>query len=292
MRWLSRPWQLAGMVLPALLIYSLYFTYPVVYSVVQSFTDAKAFGSSTLVGAENYGSMLEDPLFWSSLRNTAIILVIALVVLLPGAFGLALLLGRRIRGAGVMRALVFAPNVVAPILIGLIWVFILDPHLGVLNELFRLVGVAEPPEWIGGTTLSPYSIGGVYVWQTVGFIMTIFYAGLKMLPGDVMEAAALDGAVGVKRLRYVTVPMLRETIGITTVLVITGSFKIFELVVQLTGGGPVHLSETLVSYTYHVTFGLQNYGYGMALAVVTSVLGVGVALGYLAFLRRGSGGTA
>jgi raffinose/stachyose/melibiose transport system permease protein len=80
--------------------------------------------------------------------------------------------------------------------------------------------------------------------------------------------------------------MLQETVGITTVLVITGSFKIFELVVQLTGGGPVHLSETMVSYTYHVTFGIQKYGYGMALAVVTSLLGVVVALGYLAFLRR------
>ncbi|WP_225755217.1 carbohydrate ABC transporter permease [Actinotalea sp. Marseille-Q4924] len=286
MNWLSTRPKLALMLAPALIVYTLYFAYPIVYSIYQSFTDARAFGSSTLVGFENYRTMAEDALFWNSLRNTGIIVALALLILLPGAFALALLLSRRIRGAGTLRALVFAPNVIAPILIGLIWVFILDPHIGLVNELLRLVGVDNPPTWIGGITLAPYSIGSVYVWQTIGFIMTIFYAGLRMLPHDVMEAAALDGASGWKKIRYVTLPMLSETVGITTVLVITGTFKIFEIVVQLTGGGPVHLSETLVSYTYHVTFGIQKYGYGMALAVVTSVFGVVVALGYLAFLRR------
>lgn len=286
MKWLSKRWQLAAMLAPALIVYTLYFAYPIVYSIYQSFTDARAFGSTTLVGLDNYARMMQDSLFWNSLKNTGIILVIAVVLLLPGAFFLALILGRRMRGAGTLRAMVFAPNVIAPILIGLIWVFILDPHIGLVNEVLRALGAQDPPEWIGGTVLSPYSIGTVYVWQTVGFIMTIFYAGLQMLPHDVMEAAALDGATGWKRLRYVTIPMLQETVGIVTVLIITGSFKIFELVVQLTGGGPVHLSDTLVSYTYHVTFGIQKYGYGMALAVVTSLLGVAVALGYLAFLRR------
>lgn len=286
MKWLSRPRQIAVMLAPALIIYTVYFTYPIVYSVYQSLTDAEAFGSTELVGAENYARMLGDSLFWNSLKNTGIILVIAVALLLPGAFLLALLLGRTVRGAGALRAMVFAPNVVAPILIGLIWVFILDPHIGLVNEVLRRLGAMNPPEWIGGTVLSPYSIGAVYVWQTVGFIMTIFYAGLQMLPHDVMEAAALDGATGWKRLRYVTIPMLQETVGIVTILIITGAFKIFELVVQLTGGGPVHLSDTLVSYTYHVTFGIQKYGYGMALAVVTSLFGVLAGAAYVAFLRR------
>lgn len=286
MKWLSTRRQIAVMLAPALIVYTTYFAYPIVYSIYQSFTDAEAFGSTTLVGLENYARMAQDALFWSSMKNTGIILVLAVVLLLPGAFFLALLLSRQIRGAGALRATVFAPNVVAPILIGLIWVFILDPHIGLLNELLRGLGSEDPPQWIGGTVLSPWSIGTVYVWQTIGFIMTIFYAGLRMLPHDVMEAAALDGASGWKKLRHVTIPMLQETVGIVTVLIITGSFKIFELVVQLTGGGPVHLSDTLVSYTYHVTFGIQKYGYGMALAVVTSLFGVLVALGYMAFLRR------
>jgi raffinose/stachyose/melibiose transport system permease protein len=121
----------------------------------------------------------------------------------------------------------------------------------------------------------------------VGFILTIFYAGLRMLPRDVMEASELDGASKWQQLRYVTVPMLQETFGICTVLVITGVFKIFELVYVLTGGGPVHLSDVLVSYMYYVTFQLQSYGYGMSLAVIVCVLGVIVSLGYVVFRRRG-----
>ena len=286
MKWLSTRRALALMIAPALAVYSLYFAYPIAYSLYESFTDAQSFGSTKLVGLQNYADMLKDTLFLGSLRNTAIILLVAVLVLLPAAFFLALLLSGKLKGAGTLRAMVFAPTVIAPILIGLIWVFILDPQIGLVNSVLRGLGVHNPPQWIGGTTLSPWSIGFVYTWQSLGFIMTIFYAGIRMLPHDVMEAASLDGATPWQRLRYITVPMLHETFGITTVLIVTGVFKIFELVFQLTGGGPVHLSETLVSYTYWMTFTNQRYGYGMALAVIISLFGVVFTLAQLAFMRR------
>ncbi len=116
--------------------------------------------------------------------------------------------------------------------------------------------------------------------------MTIFYAGLQLLPPDVMEASALDGASRFQQTWYVTIPMMRETFAITTVLVITNVFKIFELVYQLTGGGPIHKSETLVSYMYFITFTSQQYGPGMAFAVIITILGAIVSVGYL-FLLRG-----
>ena len=133
--------------------------------------------------------------------------------------------------------------------------------------------------------LAPYSIALVFIWSTVGFAMTIFYAGLQMLPADVMEASALDGASGARKAWYVTIPMMRETFAITTILLITNVFKIFELVYQLTGGGPVHKSEVLVSYMYFVTFSSQQYGLGMAFAVVITALGAAATLGYLGLLR-------
>jgi raffinose/stachyose/melibiose transport system permease protein len=116
--------------------------------------------------------------------------------------------------------------------------------------------------------------------------MTIFYAGLQLLPNDVMEASALDGATTGKRTWYVTIPMMRETFAITTVLVITNVFKIFELVYQLTGGGPVHKSDVLVSYMYFITFTSQQYGQGMAFAIIITVLGALLSLGYLGLLLR------
>jgi raffinose/stachyose/melibiose transport system permease protein len=285
MTWLSRRWQLLLMLAPALLVYSVYLVYPLFYSIFYSFSDDNGVSSPKYVGAANYRQMANDTLFWSSLRNTMVILGIAVVLLVPLAFLLAVLLSGPVRGAGVLRALIFAPAIVAPILIGLIWVFILDPHIGLINAFLTSLGFTGP-QWIGGTTLTPLSVALVYVWQTIGFILTIFYAGLKMLPRDVLEASELDGASKWQQLRFVTVPMLQETFGICTVLAITGVFKIFELVYVLTGGGPVHLSDVLVSYMYYVTFTLQNYGYGMTLAVIVFLLGAIVSLGYLGFRRR------
>jgi len=159
--------------------------------------------------------------------------------------------------------------------------------VGLLNRLLGPIGIG-PIQWIGGNTLTPYAVSAVFIWSSVGFAMTIFYAGLQLLPTDVLEASNLDGASAWQRLRYVTIPMMRETFAIVTILLITNVFKIFELVYMLTGGGPVHRSETLVSYMYFVTFTNQRYGSGMAIAVVIFVLGALTSLAYMAAARRRS----
>jgi len=128
----------------------------------------------------------------------------------------------------------------------------------------------------------------VYIWENAGFIMTIMYAGLQMIPRDILEAASVDGATPSQRVRYITIPMLRDTLGICTVLVITGAFRIFELVFMLTGGGPVHTSDVLVTYMYYLTFTSFEYGPGMAIAVVTSGVSVIVFGTYLVVSQRRS----
>jgi raffinose/stachyose/melibiose transport system permease protein len=273
------------MVAPALILFTLFLVYPVVYSFVYSFTKFQGFGDPEFIGLQNYISLGKDPFFWRSLQNTIIILVVSLVILVPGSFALALLLRRKIPGGGALRALVFGPAIIAPILVGLIWVFLLDPKIGLLNRLLGFIGVA-PVQWIGGDTLTPYAVSLVFIWGSIGFAMTIFYAGRQVLPDDVMEASELDGATGFQQLRHITVPMMRETFAIVSILMITSVFKIFELVYMLTGGGPVHRSETLVSYMYFTTFTNQKYGLGMALAVIITVLGAVVSVAYLALSRE------
>lgn len=273
------------MIAPALVLFTLFVVYPVIYSMGFSFTRFRGFGAPDFIGLENYVSLGQDPFFWRALQNTVIILVVSIAVLVPASFGLALLLRRKIPGTGALRALVFGPAIIAPILIGLIWVFILDPKIGLLNRVLGLLGAA-PVQWIGGDTLTPYAVSLVFIWSSIGFAMTIFYAGRQVLPEDVMEASALDGATGLQQLRFVTIPMMRETFAIVTILMITNVFKIFELVFMLTGGGPVHRSETLVSYMYFTTFTNQKYGLGMALAVIITVLGAIVSIAYLAFSRE------
>jgi raffinose/stachyose/melibiose transport system permease protein len=286
MIWLSSRWRIAVMVLPSLILFTAFFAYPVLYGVGYSLTDAAGFSEPRLIGLDNYAALGEDPFFWLSLKNTVIILVVGVAFLVPASFALALLMQQRIRAAGALRALLFGPAIVAPILVGLVWVFILDPRIGLLNRLFVPLGLPRV-EWIGGDSLTPYSIALVFSWASIGFAMTIFYAGLQQLPDDVMEASSLDGATRRQQLFHITVPMMRETVGIVSILLITNVFKIFELVYMLTGGGPVHRSETLVSYMYFVTFTSQRYGSGMAIAVVVLVLGALTSLAYLLLARRG-----
>lgn len=275
------------MLLPALVFFTAFIAYPVLYALRISLSDFAGFGEARFVGVENYSCLADDPFFWTALRNTIVILVVAVVVVIPLSFGLALLLDRRLPAVGALRALVFAPAIIAPILVGLIWVFILDPSIGLVNRLLSLLGLPSV-EWIGGDTLSPYSIAMVFIWSTVGFTMTIFYAGLQQLPHEVIEASQIDGASFWQRQRHVVIPMMRETFGIVLVLVITNVFKIFELVYQLTGGGPVHRSETLVSYMYFVTFTNQKYGPGMAIAVIIFVLGAAISIVNLVLNRSRS----
>ncbi|PPF31750.1 sugar ABC transporter permease [Rathayibacter tritici] len=287
MTWVSSRWKITLMPLPALVFFTAFVVYPVLYSLGYSFTSFAGFGAATFNGLANYVALGSDPFFWQALSNTVIILIVSLAVLIPSSFALALLLQRHKRGGGLLRALVFGPAIIAPILVGLIWVFILDPKIGLLNRLLAPLGVPEI-QWIGGDTLTPYAVSLVFIWSSIGFAMTIFYAGLQQLPESIMEAGDIDGASGWQRLRYITVPMMNETFGIVTLLLITNVFKIFELVYMLTGGGPVHRSETLVSYMYFVTFTNQNYGSGMAIAVIVFVLGALVSGVYLALARRRS----
>jgi len=283
--WLSSRWKIALMIAPAAVLFTLFVIYPVIYSLGFSFTKFQGFGEPEFIGFDNYVTLANDPFFWQSMQNTLVILVVSIVLLVPLSFGLALLLRRRIPGVGALRALVFGPAIIAPILVGLIWVFILDPKIGLLNRLVTGAGLPAVA-WIGGDTLTPYAISLVFIWSSIGFAMTIFYAGLQVLPGDVLEASEIDGATGWQRLRFVTIPMMRETFAIVTILLITNVFKIFELVYMLTGGGPVHRSETLVSYLYFITFTNQQYGLGMAIAVIVTILGAAVSIGYLVLSRE------
>lgn len=285
MVWVSTRWKILLMLAPAVIVFTMFVAYPVVYSGIFSFTRFQGFGAPSWIGIDNYVALVNDPFFWQALQNTIVILIVSLAILIPASFALALLLQRVLVGGGALRSLVFAPAIIAPILVGLIWVFILDPKIGLLNRALGLVGI-PPVEWIGGDYLTPISVSIVFIWSSIGFAMTIFYAGLQMLPADVMEASSLDGATGWQQIWHIKIPMMRETFAIVTILMITNVFKIFELVYMLTGGGPVHRSETLVSYMYFVTFTNQQYGYGMALAVVITILGALVSVGYLVAVRR------
>ena len=156
-----------------------------------------------------------------------------------------------------------------------------------LNNILRSIGAGSlAKQWIGGTALSPYSMAIIYFWQQLGYLTTIFIAGLKMIPEEVLEAVKVDGANAVQRVFYVIIPMMRSSISTVIVLIITGIFKIFEIVQQTTGGGPNHMSETLVTYSYSMTFQSSEYGYGMSIATVTFLISLGITGIYFLFSKK------
>ncbi|MDF2959778.1 MAG: transporter permease [Paenibacillus sp.] len=287
MIWLSKRRYILFMLFPTLVIYLTYIILPVIVSFYYSLTEYSGIGAAKFVGLKNYTVLWEDPLFWISLKNTLIVLVVAVLLLLPGSFLLALLLNTKLKGSHAVKASNFAPSIVAPILVGLIWVFILDPQMGLVNVFLRNLGMEQLAlQWIGGASLTPYSVGVVFTWQMIGFNATIFLAGLKMIPRDVYESSSIDGAGKWQQLFLITIPMMNETVKINVVLIITGVFKIFETVFLLTNGGPNHLSEVMVTYMYNVTFTSGEYGYGMSIAVVTFLLTMIFSLVYMGLSKK------
>lgn len=282
MYWLSTKKAKIIMLLPTLIIYTIFIIVPVFVAIYYSFTEYSGLGKATFVGIHNYQKMFSDKLFRIALSNTLIVLICSLCFLLIGSFLVALLMNRSFRGNAFFKMVVFAPYVIAPIIIGIIWGYILNPNYGLLNNLLRTIGLdALAIEWIGGLKWSPLSIAIVFTWQIMGFHATIFLSGIKTIPDELYEACAIDGGNVIQKIFYVTIPMLKETIIINTVLIITGVFKIYELVVQLTGGGPSHMSELLTSYMYFTVFQSRKYGYGMAIAVTILVLSIAASFTYI-----------
>lgn len=287
MRWLSKTRYKIGFLVPTLLVYVVFIILPIFIAIGYSFTRYSGVGKARFIGLDNYKRLFHDQLFWKSLQNTAIIFVLASVLLLVLSFLLALLLNNKLKFADTSKALVFSPAIIAPIIVGIIWVYILDPKIGVINNILRSIGAGSlAKQWIGGTVLSPYSMAIIYFWQQLGYLTTIFIAGLKMIPEEVLEAVKVDGANAVQRVFYVIIPMMRSSTSTVIVLIITGIFKIFEIVQQTTGGGPNHMSETLVTYSYSMTFQSSEYGYGMSIATVTFLISLGITGIYFLFSKE------
>lgn len=273
MHWLSKKRYKICLVVPTLIVYMAFIILPIGMAIGYSFTKYSGIGKAKFNGITNYIRLFKDSLFWISFKNTMIMFIVAFLLLLTISFLIALLLNNKLKAVDFSKALIFSPAIIAPIIVGIIWVYILDPNIGIINSVLDAIGAsALKHKWIGGSVLSPYSIAVIYFWQQLGYLVTVFIAGLKMIPEEVMEAVKIDGASFWQKTLYVTIPMMKSTISTVSVLIITGVFKIFEIVQQTTGGGPNHLSETLVTYSYSMTFSSSDYGYGMSLATFTFVL--------------------
>lgn len=287
MHWFAKKKNYMIMLGPALVIYLAYIIIPLFVAVYYSFTNFRGVSAPDIVGFKNYIALFQDRFFWVSVKNTVIILVISICVLLPASLLLGLALNKPLKGINGYKALAFLPNIIAPLIVGLIWGFIFDPEMGLINGVLAKIGLESwQQDWIGGFVLTPYCVGVIYLWQNIGYYATLFVAGLKNIPVELYESSSIDGANKWQTLRYIILPMLKETISINIVLIVTGCFKVFELVYQLTNGSPNHMSEVLTTYMYNTTFISSKYGYGMSIAVTTCIATMCITIIYLRILRK------
>ncbi len=216
------------------------------------------------VGLSNYREMFADPLFWNALRNTALYALYVPVTMVL-ALGAAVLLNRPMRGVRVLRAMVFIPTVVSFAAIAIVWQWMFNADYGLLNFLFRSVGL-EAIDWLGNPSTALIAVMIVSAWIQIGYQMIIYLAGLQGIPSTLYEAASLDGASPRQRFRRITVPLLRPT---SVYLLVTGviwSFQVFTLVYVMTEGGPVHATDVLVYRIYQNAWEFRRMGYASAMS--------------------------
>jgi multiple sugar transport system permease protein len=276
-------------IVPAVIYLMLLSVFPFIYSVYLSLFDAKLtrLHRKYFVGLENYQNLLTDQLFLKSIQNTAVLTVssIALELLLGFAFAKVFLSLREMRTGQFLRSVAILPMMITPICVGLIFSYILNPTLGIMNYLLSGVGI-EPLSWFGDPSVALLSIILINVWQWTPFMMLLMLAGLVSIPQHLYEAAELENAKWHHVVRWIELPAIRDVILIGLILRVIDNLKLFDIVYVTTRGGPGDATELLTYFAYRQDFRFFQVGYGSAAAVIILIISIIVTTIAVYYLRR------
>lgn len=290
----SRPGVQAALLIgPALLIYVVFAFFPILDVAWLSFHKWNGLSAQRpFVGFANYvGIFTKDPVFWVAFRNTVIWTILS--VLIPPLIGLGLALGlnQPIFGRNTLRAIFYLPVIIAPIAVATIWRWMYDPFFGLFNLVLISAGLQSwVHDWLGSPAIALYSAFVAYLWQSVGFSMVLFLAGLQGVERSLVEAARIDGAGRWKTFQHVTLPALQTTIAIVVVLAIINSLKAFDIIYGLTGGGPAQATQMLALWAFTQSMQIFDFGRGSAISVVLLLVTLAVVLPYMRWARSRAGG--
>ena len=283
--------ELAGLwfVLPALVIYLMFFGLPFLATVGLSFTDWNGIGWPDFTGIANYARLAVDGAMWSALTNNMIWVVLGTAVPVIVGLILAVMLWSDARGSVAYRTIFFLPVILSPVVIGVIWGWIYNPLFGLLNTGLREVGLgAWAMGWLGESETALYAVLLTAIWSYFGFCIVVLFAGLQKVNPELVEAARTDGASATQRFRHVIVPQIAPVLTMVIVYTVIGGFNAFDMVWVMTQGGPNNASEVIATYTYEVAFRGNDYGYGATLSMVMSVVALLAAWATMILRRRGA----
>lgn len=265
--------------LPAVLFVLLMMLFPIIYTVRISFFEwsMSATTPPKWVGLSNYTALLQDARFWHAVRATFYFTIAALVAEVVLGVAIAVLLSREFRGKNIVKTIFLLPMVATPVAMGLVWMLIYEPTIGVANELLKSFGF-KPLLWLASTSQVIPSLVIIDVWEWTPMIALIVMAGIATLPSDPYEAADVDGASAWRKFTSITLPLLRPTILVAAMLRLIDVLKTFDIIYATTQGGPNFASETLNLYGYVLGFQYFKLGMASALLVLFFLLVMGLTL--------------
>jgi N-acetylglucosamine transport system permease protein len=273
---------------PAVLLYAVFVIWPLLQSF--AFSAFRWRGVSThrtFIGAQNFVKLAHDDAFAKAVRNNLVLLVVGGFVILT----VSLLLAHAMQGTGrlarTLRAVVLLPQMVSLVVVAILWQFILNPNMGLLSSGMRAIGLGRfTHTWLGDPSTALPSVGTAFAWYAIGFYALLFATAIRSLPEEVGEAAAIDGATGMRRFWRVTWPMLWSVKRIATVHLTITVVNVFALVYLMTQGGPDRATEVLLTYLYEKAFVDSQFGYATAVAVANFALVMVLSIAILMFFRR------
>jgi multiple sugar transport system permease protein len=278
---------------PALIAIAAFFVVPVIAALALSFTDFDIYGVADrdnvrFIGLDNYRRLAAAPLFWTALRNTALFVFVGAPLSIAASLATAVLLDARLaRARNLFRTALFAPVVTTVVAVAVIWRYIFHARYGFLNYALGWFGI-DAIDWLGDPRWSMPAIIVFAVWKNFGYNMIIFVAGLQAIPGELYEAARIDGASRLQQFRHITVPMLAPTTLLVTILTMVGYFQLFAEPYVMTRGGPAQSTTSVLYFMFEEGFKWWNLGYASAVAFVLFAIMLAGTVLQLAVARRWS----
>jgi multiple sugar transport system permease protein len=276
--------------LPSFVGFAVFYAYPALRGLYLSFTDFNLLrNSGEWVGLRNYQAMFSDALFWNSLGITFKYVVINIGIQTVLALGIAVLMHRLTKSV-VVRSILILPWLIPNVVLALLWMWMLDPNLGIVNHWLNAIGISSQG-FLGSEDQVIPTIAGINIWRNMGYTALLLFGGLMMIPRSYYEAAALDGASEWRMFRTITLPLLRPVLALVLVVTVIGSFQVFDTVQVATGGiggtpgGPGNSSRVMYLYIFQQAFEFNELGYAAALSVALIVLLAVVAAVQLRLLR-------
>ena len=269
-------------VLPAVILTLMFTIWPTLQALYLSFTNATSLGlNNKFVGLDNYIYMFHDKSFIQALINTAKLMAVVPVITIFCSLVLAFVLNQcKLKEMVLYRTIFYFPNIVSLTVVGIIWSFVFHPNVGIVNKILGAVGLESlQRSWLGDSKTALWCIAFTLLWQAAGYYMVMHIAAMDGISPEIYESATLDGASAWRKLVSITMPLMKDIIGITFVLALSGTINLsFVLSQVMTGGGPNGASSVLLQYMYTQGFVNGNFGYAMAITVFTLAISVALSM--------------